>query len=39
MKKEDFVKTLPEGRAKRMWEKLVDMERVSGGKIDYSLEG
>lgn len=39
MKHEEFVKTLPGGRAKRMWVKLMEMEKASGGKVGYSLEG
>jgi hypothetical protein len=39
MKEDRFVETLPEGRARRMWDKLLEMEVASGGKREYSLEG
>lgn len=39
MKENRFVETLPEGRAKDMWEKLIELEKGTGGKIEYSLEG
>ncbi|KIJ43903.1 hypothetical protein M422DRAFT_75495 [Sphaerobolus stellatus SS14] len=43
MKSEEFAKTLPDrdhdGRAKKMWVRLLEMEKGAGGKIVYSLDG
>lgn len=39
IKEDKFVETLPEGRARGMWQKLIDMEAASGGKREYSLQG
>jgi hypothetical protein len=39
MKEEKFVRTLPEGRARGMWERLVEMEKGTGGRREYSLQG
>lgn len=39
MKYERFFNTLPEGRAKKMWANLVEMEKGNDGKRVYSLEG
>lgn len=39
MKEDRFVETLPPGRARDMWEKLIELEKGTGGKIEYSLEG
>ena len=39
MKEEKFVKILPHGRAKGMWERLLEMEKGTGGRREYSLQG
>ncbi|KAF8530103.1 hypothetical protein BU17DRAFT_36078 [Hysterangium stoloniferum] len=39
MKGERFQQTLPDGRARHLWEKLMEMEKGNGGKMEYSLEG
>lgn len=39
IKSEQFVQTLPEGRAKNMWKRLMEMEKENGAKMEYSLEG
>ncbi|GJJ14264.1 hypothetical protein Clacol_008528 [Clathrus columnatus] len=38
IKTEKFTQTLPEGRAKNMWKKLIEMEKENGHKLEYSLE-
>jgi len=39
MKGERFQETLPNDRARHMWEKLIEMEKGHGDKMEYSLEG
>jgi hypothetical protein len=39
MKDNRFPESLPEGRARDMWKNLIEMQKGTGGKIEYSLEG